>query len=107
MTYWTPHAGECFLVGSVLKNVEKYGKTVVLRLFYSGIGEILNGWLWPDWTLYNLEGKDALQMMSNCLYISTGSNQADQLIISHNPLTNTQKYYCSIQMTFLSNKIKS
>ena len=37
-------------------------KNVVLRLFYSRIGEILHGWLWPDWALCNLEVTDILQL---------------------------------------------
>ena len=47
---------------------KKYGKTDVLQLFYSRIGEILHGWLWPDWALYILKVKDVLQMTSNSLY---------------------------------------
>ena len=48
LMYWTPMGGFYFLVGSILKNVENFGKTAVFPGGYDRIGEILDGRIWPD-----------------------------------------------------------
>ena len=42
--------GKYILVGS--KNVDNFRKTAFFRADMGiGIGEILHGWIWPDWGL--------------------------------------------------------
>ena len=43
--------GSYFLYGSILENVEIFGKTSVFPGGYGRIGEIPHGRIWPDWGL--------------------------------------------------------
>ena len=52
MIYWTPMSGSYFLYGSFLEKLGfKKKKTDIFLDGYGQIGEILQGWIWPDWGL--------------------------------------------------------
>ena len=51
LIYWTLYVVNTFFEGSLLDNVEKYGKPVVVPGHYGHFWVIPHRQLWPDWGL--------------------------------------------------------